>query len=161
MQPGALDRHGLPAGIVTRAIAGAVDYAVIAVTVLAIHFARVALRFLWNPVSFHWPRANFALMLGAGAVLMLMYLTVAWSTSGRTWGGAMMSTRVVTPKGNRLGLGYALARAAFTIVFPIGLFWCALPERRSVQDMVLRTRVLYDYPIREHHDLARTRPEPN
>ena len=30
--------------------------------------------------------------------------------------------------------------------FPIGLFWCVVsPERRSVQDVVLWTRVVYDW----------------
>ena len=37
-------------------------------------------------------------------------------------------------------------RSAFCVFFPIGLFWCVIsPERRSVQDVVLWTSVVYDW----------------
>jgi hypothetical protein len=49
-------------------------------------------------------------------------------------------------RGRRLGPLRSLMRAGFCVVFPIGLFWCVIsPERRSVQDLVLWTRVVYDW----------------
>ena len=42
--------------------------------------------------------------------------------------------------------GRALLRAALCVGFPIGLLWCAVsPSRRSLQDAVLRTSVVYDW----------------
>ena len=57
-----------------------------------------------------------------------------------------MGLRVVGRRGRRLGPLRSLLRAAFCVFFPIGLFWCIVsPERRSVQDVVLWTRVVYDW----------------
>ncbi len=40
-----------------------------------------------------------------------------------------------------------MLRAGFCVVFPIGLFWCAVSrENRSVQDVVLRSSVIHDWP---------------
>jgi hypothetical protein len=40
----------------------------------------------------------------------------------------------------------ALLRAAFCVFFPIGLLWCAGSRaNRSVQDVVLRSSVVYDW----------------
>ena len=57
-----------------------------------------------------------------------------------------MGLRVVNSRGRRLNPLIALARAVFCAFFPIGLFWCAVSrKRRSVQDLVLRTSVVYDW----------------
>ena len=38
-------------------------------------------------------------------------------------------------------------QAVFCTAFPIGLYWAVVsPTRRSIQDTVLRTQVLYDWP---------------
>ncbi len=40
----------------------------------------------------------------------------------------------------------ALGRGAFYALFPLGLLWAAVDGRnRSVQDLVLRTSVVYDW----------------
>ena len=40
----------------------------------------------------------------------------------------------------------ALARALLYVAFPIGLVWCAgSGTHRSLQDVVLRTSVVYDW----------------
>jgi uncharacterized RDD family membrane protein YckC len=57
-----------------------------------------------------------------------------------------MGLRVVGRHGHRLRVLVALARAAFCVVFPVGLLWCAInPGSRSVQDIILRTSVVYDW----------------
>ncbi len=58
-----------------------------------------------------------------------------------------MGLQVVSSAG-RASLGFLrqLARAFLCAVFPIGLLWCALdPARRSLQDLVLRTTVVYNW----------------
>jgi uncharacterized RDD family membrane protein YckC len=57
-----------------------------------------------------------------------------------------MGLRVVGRKGRKPRFVVAAARAAFCVVFPVGLLWCVVnPHRRSIQDVVLRTAVLYDW----------------
>ena len=57
-----------------------------------------------------------------------------------------MGLRVLNAKGTRLGLAPASLRAVFCVLFPIGLFWVPFSsDNRSVQDLVLRTAVVYDW----------------
>ena len=49
-------------------------------------------------------------------------------------------------RGRKLRVVGAFVRAVFCTAFPIGLLWCAVsPANRSVQDVVLRTSVVYDW----------------
>jgi uncharacterized RDD family membrane protein YckC len=55
-----------------------------------------------------------------------------------------MGLEVVNRRGARLGPVRALLRAVFYTSFPVGLLWVAVDSRRrSAQDIVLRTRVIY------------------
>ena len=82
----------------------------------------------------------------AGILAYVLYATTAWSTVGRTYGCHVMGLRVVSRRGRRLHLLVALARAVLCVVFPIGLLWCAVSRtQRSVQDLPLRTTVIYDW----------------
>jgi uncharacterized RDD family membrane protein YckC len=84
-----------------------------------------------------------------GYLFTTVYWTVAWSTSGRSIGAWVMGVRVVNRKGERVHLPIAFARAAFSVGFPIGLGWAIISRRnRSVQDVVLRTIVIYDWSVR-------------
>lgn len=138
--------HGKPAGVVTRTLAGAIDYAVAAILLGSSYLGLAALQFLWNPVRFSWPVWPIATWLVLGFVYLVAYLWLAWATNGKTLGGVLMGTRVVSISGKRLGPVRALLRAAFCTAFPIGLFACAAtPRSRSVQDIVLLTKVVYHY----------------
>jgi uncharacterized RDD family membrane protein YckC len=79
-------------------------------------------------------------------VLLVLYLTIAWTNTGRSVGKRVIGLRVVNVSGGRLGLPTAFLRALFCAAIPIGLFWAAVSRgNRSVQDIVLRTSVLYDW----------------
>ena len=46
--------------------------------------------------------------------------------------------------------------AILCVVFPIGLLWCVVSEEnRSVQDLLLRTSVIYDWSVRVPFRTAR------
>ena len=65
---------------------------------------------------------------------------------GRTYGCHVLGLRVVSYRGSRMRPLGALLRAVFCVFFPIGLLWCAASRaNRSVQDVVLRTSVVYDW----------------
>jgi uncharacterized RDD family membrane protein YckC len=134
------------AGIVTRAVAAVIDLLVVMAMLGGLLLVVAGLRFAWSPVSFHWPAPSWAQSLAIGALFAAAYLTVAWSTSGRTVGAGILGLRVLSARGTRLGWSRATVRAVFCVVFPIGLLWAAPSRhRRSVQDAVLRTVVVYDW----------------
>ena len=138
--------QGRRAGIVTRFAAAVLDGAAVVGLVVAVHAMVVGTIFLIHPTGFHWPKSLGWSFLGAAGVIAVIYLTLGWRTTGRTWGCAIMGVRVVTGRGEKLRLATAFLRSLFCVVFPIGLFWSAVSRsNRSIQDVVLRTSVIYDW----------------
>jgi uncharacterized RDD family membrane protein YckC len=134
------------AGLVTRAIAAVVDAVAIAVLVLVVFAGATAVRFVLSPLTFSWPQPSTLLSTSVVAAAAVVYLAVAWATTGRTYGAGLLGLRVLTAAGTHLGWGRATLRAALCVVFPVGLLWTAVsPVRRSVQDALLRTVVVYDW----------------
>ena len=134
------------AGIVTRALAAAVDFVVVVAMMGAALLTVAGVKFLWAPVSFRWPSPSWGLSLAVGAVLATSYLTVAWATSGRSCGAALLGLRVRSAGGGSLGWVRAALRAALCVLFPPGLLWSVVSRRRrSVQDVVLGSTVVYDW----------------
>lgn len=73
-------------------------------------------------------------------------LAIVWGTTGRSYGSLLLGLRVRGVHGRRLGWPRAVLRAALCVVFPAGLLWVAIsPRRRSVQDILLRSVVVYDW----------------
>jgi uncharacterized RDD family membrane protein YckC len=148
--------NGIPheyaaAGVVTRLIAAVVDAVIVAVLATALYVAVAAVEFLWFPASFSWPRP--APWLSAPALLVLAsgYFTVAWATSGRTVGGILLGLRVLSSRRHLLSWPRAAGRAVLCALFPLGLLWATVSRsRRSVQDLVVKSVVVYDW----HHDLG-------
>ena len=138
--------QGQRAGLVTRLVANSIDAAVVAALLLAGYGAINAVEFMVDPLGFEFAHASLLLSGAAGLVVSVVYLTLAWATTGRTYGCHVMGLRVVSRRGRRLPPVVALLRAVFCAFFPIGLLWCAGSRaRRSVQDVVLRTSVVYDW----------------
>ena len=69
--------------------------------------------------------------------------------SGRTYGNHVMGLRVVNREGRRLHPLGAFVRAALYVIFPIGLLWVMVSgQNRSLQDLIVRTSVIYDWDVR-------------
>ena len=135
-----------PAGIVTRVAAAGIDLGVVVALWLAIYGAVAGARLVWSPTTFTWPAPPVWLTLGLGLVLAVLYLTASWAMTGRSYGGALMGLRVLSFRRALPGWALSFVRANFCVFFPIGLFWVVLsPGRRSIQDVVLRTVVVYDW----------------
>ena len=122
--PEARQYQGNRAGVVTRTSAGAIDYALVTVATVATYVGYGLLMFLINPLDFKWPSWSFLSLFALGLAYMVVYLTIAWATSGRTYGALLLGVRVVNFRGDRLRWAGAFLRAVFVAVFPIGLFWC-------------------------------------
>lgn len=144
-----------PAGIVTRLLAAALDTLAVLLLLGAVFVGVTAVGFLVSPLSFRWPTPPPTLSSLVGLLLAVGYLTVCWATSGRTCGAAVLGLRVLSIGRGRLGWARAFLRALLYVIFPVGLLWSAVSrERRSMQDFVIRSIVVYD-----RHSSMQTAPE--
>jgi uncharacterized RDD family membrane protein YckC len=138
--------QGQRAGLITRSAAAVVDGLVVLLVVVLAGLAVTGVRFVLHPRGFDpGPTAllpSLGILLGAVTV----YLAVAWTVVGRTYGCHLMGLRVAGRNGQVPGPLVSVARAVLCVLFPVGLLWCAVGRsRRSVQDLLLGTRVLYDW----------------
>jgi len=138
--------QGQRAGLVTRLIAAVLDSLVIGAVLLGGYLGLVGLIFLFNPRSFQFPDLGIFFSLAAAFVVAVVYLTIFWTLSGRTYGQHVMGLRVLGIGGRRLRFTGAFLRALFVVVLPIGIVWIPLSRHnKSLQDLVLGTRVVYDW----------------
>jgi uncharacterized RDD family membrane protein YckC len=135
-----------PAGVVSRLLAAVVNLGVVVVLGGATYLGAAGLLFLWSPRHAHLPHVARPTIVVVAGVLLVLYLSAAWTTSGRTYGDQLLGLRVVGPQHRRMHLARALLRALICTVFPAGLLWAAVsPTRRSVADVLLKTSVVYDW----------------
>lgn len=149
--------QGQRAGIVTRLVAAVIDGAVVAAVLLGGYFALAGLLFLVDPRNFSLPHAGLVFSLASAWAVTLVYLTLAWTVSGRTYGYLVMGLRVLGRGGRPLGFTGAAARALFLTLLPIGVLWVPVSrDNRSLQDLFLGTSVVYDWQPRgaNGHDLG-------
>ncbi|GAA2137586.1 hypothetical protein GCM10009844_04790 [Nocardioides koreensis] len=149
--------QGRRAGLVTRLVAAVLDGAVVGVLLAAGYFGLAGLLFLVDPRGFSMPRAGLVFSLASAFVVSFLYLTLAWTMSGRTYGYLVMGLRVVGRGGRTLGLTGSALRALGVVLLPIGVLWVVVGrDNRSVQDVVLGTAVVYDWQPRGAQDHPHT-----
>jgi uncharacterized RDD family membrane protein YckC len=136
--------QGDRAGIVSRVLANAIDFAILVVVLGAGYLGWSAWLFLRRGASFQFPTVTYQGTYVVGAIVLTLLFTVAWSSTGRSYGDRLLGLRVIDRRGERLGLAHAFVRAVLCVAFPPLLFW-AIVDRRSVQDLVVRTAVIYDW----------------
>ena len=133
-----------PAGIVSRGTAATIDLAVVAIILGALYFGLVLFRLALHPAAFSFPGLGAIFSSAFGFGVSVLYLAGAWAVSGRTVGAVTMGLRVVGTRSPRVAPVVAVLRAVACVVFPVGLFWVVVDKRRrSLQDIVFRTRVVY------------------
>jgi uncharacterized RDD family membrane protein YckC len=138
--------------MVTRLVAAALDLAVVVGVLAAAYAGWSGFLLLLDPRNFSFPEVGVVFSLFSAFVVSVGYLTVAWTLSGRSYGDLVMGLRVLGPGGRRLHLLGAFLRALACVVLPVGLLWIAVSrEKRSLQDVVLRTSVVYDWQPRSAH----------
>jgi hypothetical protein len=133
------------AGVVTRVLAACVDLAAVVLGAVLLDLGAAGVRFVWSPVTFRWPQPAVPVMGIAVVAVGVVYLTIAWATTGRTYGERLLGLRVLSSRFELLGWVRSFVRAVLCVVFPVGLLWSAISaQRHSLQDVVLRTVVVYD-----------------
>ncbi len=139
--------QGHRAGFFSRTIAAIIDLLSVILVVmlgsLGVAFVRMLIEQVQNITV---PKLGWSVAIGT-ALLWLLW-TYAWATTGRSLGMHIMGLRIVNYSGDRVRLPVAALRSIFCIVFPLGLLWVIIsPATRSVQDVVLRTSVIYDWVV--------------
>ena len=151
----AIALQGDRAGFMSRAIAAAIDVLIVFLMVLGTIAVIWMISFIIDPMSPGTPLTDadkrvpsVAAMIMYGYILNAIYWSVFWHYGGRTIGNLVMGLRVVNRRGEQMGWGTSIVRALFCTVFPFGLLWAIFSgANRSVQDVVLRTNVIYDWVI--------------
>lgn len=138
--------QGERAGVVSRVLANIVDFLVVMGIVVGLWVGWNALLFLADSRRTEWPQPGVLLLVLVGGWVQFLYFMASWATTGRTAGNHILGLRVVSFRGLRMRWAGAAIRAAFCVLFPVGLLWTAVSrQNRSVQDTVLRTSVIYDW----------------
>jgi uncharacterized RDD family membrane protein YckC len=133
------------AGVVTRLLAACVDTAAVLLVTVLLDLATAGVRFAWSPSDFRWPSPTAGVTSVVLLVVAVGYLAVAWATTGRTYGERLLGLRVLTARHGLLSPTRSVLRALACALLPLGLLWCAVSStRRSLQDVVFRTVVVYD-----------------
>ena len=139
--------RGTPAGIASRTAANLIDFTVTSVLLLGIYIGLAGFRFLRNPREFTFPAPSLAAIILTASFVAGIYFAICWAMSGRTYGDLVLGLRVVGRDNRHPHLLTALLRAGTCVIFPIGLLWAVVDRLgRSAQDLLLRTRVVYDWP---------------
>jgi len=132
------------AGIITRGLAAIIDLVVVLVIMGVLYGGLVLVRLVYSPTAFSLPSLNAVFSTVVTFGVAVVYLTGCWTVSGSTAGAVTMGLRVVGRRSPRVSLLVGLLRAICCVLFPIGLLWVVVDrQRRSLQDIVFRTRVIY------------------
>lgn len=145
---GARAFQGERAGFPSRVVACCIDVGLIAVLMVGIWVVLSLIELVVSPAAtLDPPRASTLVVWGYLFTVLLW--TFSWATSGRSPGAWFMGVRVINRKGEKLSWPMSLLRAAFCVSFPFGLIWALFSKRnRSLQDIALRTIVIYDWVVK-------------
>jgi uncharacterized RDD family membrane protein YckC len=136
------------AGIITRGSAAVIDLLVVLLIMGALYGGLVLVRLIYSPADFSLPSLNVVFSTVMTFAVAVLYLTGCWRVSGSTAGAVTMGLRVVGRRSQRVSLPVAFLRAVGCVIFPVGLLWAIVDrKRRSLHDIVFRTRVVYSRPL--------------
>jgi uncharacterized RDD family membrane protein YckC len=136
------------AGIITRGLAAVIDLLVVLLIMSALYGGLVLVRLIYSPAAFSLPSLNAVFSTVMTFAVAVLYLTGCWRVSGSTAGAVAMGLRVVGRRSQRVNLPVAFLRAVGCVIFPVGLLWALVDrKRRSLHDIVFRTRVVYSRPV--------------
>lgn len=138
------------AGIVSRAAASAIDVVIFAGVSAGTLFFLQAFTAMINTEPFGSAVVNSDTAAIIISGLLMIYFAGAWAVAGRTVGEGLMGLRVTRTDGRRVKFLRAFVRFLFSFlslaVFGLGFAWIVIDRRRRTwQDLVARTVVVYDF----------------
>ncbi|HEX5587287.1 MAG TPA: RDD family protein [Acidimicrobiia bacterium] len=138
------------AGFVSRVVAAGVDVVIVFALLLVAEAGFAAVRFAIADQPFEYPKLGSAGNSSLLFVLLVIVLTLAWSSSGRTLGNNLVGLRVVRENGGEVSWRRALARALIVVAFHVvAMGWILVSKKNAgIHDLVCRTTVVYDWRAR-------------
>ncbi len=102
--------------------------------------------------TINWNRSDIGVGI-ALAAWQFLYYAYSWAAAGKTFGMALLGTRVVRRNGADLDVTHAIIR---TLAFPLSFLLCGLGfagilfgrERRALHDVIADTAVVYTWEAR-------------
>lgn len=141
--------QGLRAGFVSRILALAIDFAVLIVIGFLIDGFIAVILWVTTGRPFSLLHPSHILWDIVAFVVASAYFGYSWSTTGRTVGEQVFGLRTVGLRRPRLEAALAYPRGAITVIFPIGLLWIIVSSTNSsIQDLIFRSAVVYDWSYR-------------
>jgi len=140
--------QGVRAGFASRAVASGTDVVlVLCIYVLGVIMVSIAWDLFISKSKSISVAAPPRWLNGLLAwILLVVYLTAGWWSTGRTLGKQMMGLRVVRSDGSPLRFPRALFRALLCASFFPALLLALVNRRnRGLEDVALRTVVIYDW----------------
>ena len=145
----ALALQGSRAGFASRVLAAAMDLGLLWLAGLAFLLVAGAVRWVVLGPPFAVSNLPPDVVTPSSCAAAILYFSYFWGTTGRTPGQHVLGLRVVRRGGGRMRPLLALLRAVLYVAFPIGLLWVLVSRRNaSVQDLVTRSAVVYDWAYR-------------
>jgi uncharacterized RDD family membrane protein YckC len=135
------------AGIVTRAVALAIDAAALTVGFAVVSGVFGLILSLFTSVELTSPGAVLG-TAGAWTVVVVGYFVLFWTFAGQTPGMRLMRVRVLDARGDSPRLARSALRVVGMVIAAIPLFTGYLlilvdARRRGLHDMIARTLVVY------------------
>jgi len=141
--------QGQRAGFISRLGADIIDVIVVVLVEFGFLFLAAVIRYLFTR-DFHLFHNPVWLTASLFWIIAVAYLTSGWASTGKTLGKQVAGVRVVRTTGKRIGFRTAIVRAILYVFFPWGLVWTLVSRKNaSLQDLLLKTVVLYDWSYRE------------
>jgi uncharacterized RDD family membrane protein YckC len=138
--------QGHRAGFASRLVADVLDFGVAWLLGLSALAAAGVVSYLLTGPPLQLPVLPNWLDATAGATIAVFYLGLSWAATGRSVGKQVAGLRVVDRAGRRMSLWRSFARAVLYVLFPAGLLWVLASRRNaSLQDLIVRTAVVYDW----------------
>ena len=138
--------QGHRAGFASRVVSDLVDLGVVWLMGLSVWLAAGVIRYLLVGPPFRLPVLPNWLDATAGTAIAVGYLTFSWAATGRSVGKQLAGLRVVDRAGRLMSLRRSFGRAVLSVLFPAGLLWVLVSRHNaSVQDLIVRTAVVYDW----------------
>ena len=155
--PAVRARQGLRAGIASRLGAVAIDVVVVILLEIGLLIVVAGIRALFTG-TLEIRLSDDTIRAPLATLLVLAYLAYGWGLNGRTVGMVMMGLRAVGRDGSDLSPWRGFWRAVLCLLFLPGILWALVSKRNaSVQDLLLRTAVVYDWAA---HSSRMVRPPP-
>ena len=145
--PEVREHLGRRAGLVSRLLADAIDLVVVVLIGFAALLVASAIRGLFT-TGFEFVEVPQPARGTLAALLLIGYLGYGWGLEGRTLGKTAMGLRVVRDDGADLSPVRGMLRAVLYFLLLPGILWALVSRRNaSLQDLVLRTSVVYDWGV--------------